>query len=95
MKKYEVMLIVRSDLAEEEKKTLFNQINEAVTKLGGTLNTAAIWAEKKKLCFAIKKKDEGTYYLINFQLPPLAITDLRHAYQLNENILRVLFTVLE
>ena len=95
MKKYEVMLIVRPDLAEEEKKTLFNQIGEAVAKFGGTLNTAAVWSEKKKLCFPIKKRDEGTYYLINFQMPPLAVKDLKHAYQLNENILRVLFTVLD
>ena len=73
MKKYEVMLIVRPDLAEEEKKTLFNQIGEAVAKFGGTLNTAAVWSEKKKLCFPIKKRDEGTYYLINFQMPPLAV----------------------
>ena len=66
-----------------------------MAKFGGTLNTAAVWSEKKKLCFPIKKRDEGTYYLINFQMPPLAVKDLKHAYQLNENILRVLFTVLD
>jgi len=95
MHKYEAMIIIRPELAEEEKKNLFNQITEAVTKLGGKIAAAAVWAEKRKLCFPIKKAQEGTYYLMNFQMPPLAIKDLRHAYKLNENIMRVLISVLE
>lgn len=95
MKKYEVMIIIRPDLSEEDKKTLFNQINDAVVKSGGEVTAANVWTERRKLYFPIKKHREGTYYLVGFNAAAEAITKIRHAYQLNENILRSLFTVLE
>ena len=94
MKKYEIMAILRPDLSEEEKKTVCNQINEAVLKNGGTVSSGSIWAERRKMCFPIKKYAEGTYYLFSFSIPPEAIVKLRQIYKLNENILRVLVTVL-
>jgi len=95
MKKYETMFIVKPDLSEDEKKALFNQISEAVAKNGGTVSAGAVWSEKKKLFFPIKRYREGIYYLLNFTTEPKSITDINHAYKLNENILRVLITKLE
>ncbi len=95
MRKYEAMFIVRPDLSEDEKKTLFNQIGEAVTKNGGTVSTGAVWSEKRKLFFPIKRHREGIYYLLNFTTEPKSITDINHAYKLNENILRVFVSKLE
>lgn len=92
MNKYETMFIVKPDLSEEEKKTLFTQISDVVTKHNGVVSSAAIWAEKKKLFFPLKKYREGIYYLVNFDAAPLSIKDIRHAYILNEFILRVLIS---
>ena len=95
MNKYEAMFIIKPELSEEEKKTLFAQIAEAITKYGGEVTTAAVWSERRKFFFPIKKHLEGVYYLAAFNLPPLAVKDIRHAYNLNENILRVLISSLE
>ncbi|MDD3087088.1 MAG: 30S ribosomal protein S6 [Candidatus Omnitrophica bacterium] len=95
MNKYEAMFIVRPDLSEEEKNTLFQQLNDVVTKHSGIVNQGAIWSEKRKLYFPIKKYMEGIYYLLSFSLNPLVIKDIRHAYKLNESILRVLISKLE
>jgi len=92
MRKYEAMFIIRPDLAEEEKKTLFNQLSDAVTKNKGSISQAAVWSEKRNLIFAIKKYREGIYYLMNFTLDPALITEIKRAYKLNEGILRVLIT---
>jgi small subunit ribosomal protein S6 len=86
------MFIIKPDLPEEERKNLFSQINEAVSKHKGNVANAAIWAEKRKLLFPIKKHREGLYYLVDFMLPPAAVGELRQVYKLNENILRVLIT---
>lgn len=94
MNKYEAMFIIKPDLSEDEKKALFNQIGDAVTKNQGNVSNGAIWMEKKKLYFPIRKYQEGVYYLLNFTLSPLALKEISHAYNLNENILRVLFTKL-
>jgi small subunit ribosomal protein S6 len=90
MNKYEAMFIVKPELSEEEKKILFNQIHEAVTKNNGEISAASVWSEKKRLCFPIKKSAEGVYYLLNFNIASEAIVKIRQVYSLNENILRVL-----
>lgn len=95
MKKYEAMLIIKPDLLDEEKKNLFNQINDTVTKNNGTVTQANIWSEKRKLFFSIKKYPEGTFYLLNFNAQADTVAKIRHAYKLNENILRVLITTKE
>lgn len=92
MNKYEAMFIVKPDLSEEERKVLFDQISEAVSKNQGSISKAGVWSEKKKLCFPIKKNQEGAYYLVDFSIAPETIVELRRIYKLNENILRVLIT---
>ena len=92
MHTYEAMVIIRPDLSEEEAKALFAQINEAVVKNNGLISQSAAWSEKRKFYFPIKKYQEGVYYLVQFQAPPLAIKELRANYKLNENIVRVLIT---
>lgn len=95
MNKYEVMVIVNPDLSEDGKKTLLNQVNDVIIKNNGKVTQANIWAEKRKLCFPLKKFREGTYYLVNFTVAGAAIKEIGHAYKLNEDILRVLFTKVE
>ncbi len=95
MNKYEVMIIIKPDLSEEEKKALFGQISDAITKSEGKVNQANIWSERRKLYFPIRRQREGVYYLVNFNVAPSAIVQIRHTYTLNENILRALITRLE
>jgi small subunit ribosomal protein S6 len=92
MNKYEAMFIIKPDLNEQDKTALLTQINDIVVKQNGKVTQNSIWAERKKLAFAIKKYHEGTYYLVHFQSPGDAVAKMRHLYQLNENILRVLIT---
>ena len=90
MNKYEAMFIIKPDITEEDRKVLFGQIQEAVAKNNGQVTNAAIWAEKRKLIFPLKKQQEGVYYLVNFSAPSDAISKLKYTFKLNEQILRVL-----
>jgi len=92
MNKYEAMFIVRPDLSDEEKKALFTQLGDVITKHSGTVSSSGVWVDKKKLYFPLKKYQEGVYYLLGFNSPATAIKDIRHAYKLNENILRILIS---
>lgn len=92
MNRYEAMFIIKPDLSEEERKNLFNQIKEAVTKNNGSVSADSVWSEKRKLNFTIKRHKEGLYYLLNFSLSPQAISEIRQVYKINENILRVLIS---
>jgi len=54
MNKYEAMLIVKPDLSDEDKKTLFKHIDDAVTKNNGQISQSAVWAERRKFYFPIR-----------------------------------------
>ncbi len=95
MNKYEAMCIVRPDLSEEERKTLFGQLGDIISKNGGTVTNSVVWAERRKLYFKLGKFNEGVYYLLNFSVPPQAVKEIRQLYKLNENVLRTLITRLE
>jgi small subunit ribosomal protein S6 len=95
MNKYEAVFIVKPDLSEDERKNLFQQISDAVTKSQGSVSQASVWAERRKLYFPLKRHQEGLYYLVNFSVLPAAVKEIRHAYKLNENILRVLISKLD
>lgn len=93
MRKYEAMVIVKPDLSEEAKKGLLNSINDSVTKNGGNIEQAAVWMEKRKLYFPMKKCQEGLYYLLNFDIAPAQIAKITQTYKINEDILRFLITL--
>lgn len=94
-RKYELMVIVDAALAKEEKDKLFKQATESVTKNNVKLVNAQVWLEKHKFPFFIKKRAEGTYYLINFEGKSDVIAPIREALRLNENILRCAITQVE
>ena len=90
MKNYEAMFLIRPDLSEEERKQAFSQISDGITKHQGSVLQAAVWTEKKRLYFPIKKYTDALYYLVSFSISPLAIKDITNTYRLNEFILRLL-----
>ncbi len=93
MNNYEGMFIVKPDLSEDERKGLFSVINDIIIKHNGSVTQSAVWSERRKLIFPIKRCHEGVYYLVNFSIAPAAITKIKELYRLNEGVLRVLITV--
>ena len=87
---YEGMFLVDSGLDEKKTNSVFEQIKETITKHEGSINAARVWAQKRKLCYPIRKQLEATYYLVDFKLKPGLVDTIRRAYRLNENILRAL-----
>ncbi|MBL7130502.1 MAG: 30S ribosomal protein S6 [Candidatus Omnitrophica bacterium] len=101
MHKYEAMFILRPDMNESDKANIFNQVKEAFNKFNIKVNSADIWAEKRKLYFDISLKGksvkfkEGLFYLVNFESLPTEIEKINAAFRLNENILRSMVSVKE
>ncbi len=95
MNSYEAMFIVNPNLNEEQKKDALNQLNDVIIKNQGEVVNSAVWSEKRKLCYAIKKFQEGIYFLVNFKVSPSAITKIKQVYKLNENIIRMLLLKIE
>lgn len=91
--KYELVIIVDVKLSADEKKSISKEAAEAVNRGGGKILNSQVWLEKHKFTFRIKKSQEGTYYLINFEGPGSVIEKIRPILRLNEKILR--FTIMK
>lgn len=88
MAKYELMLLTKSGLRDEEKDSILKQVSEAITKNEGKVNRKDLFLDKHRLAFSVKKQKEGTYFIVELEIPPAALVKLNQALTLNENILR-------
>ena len=92
MNTYEAVFLIDANLDEKATNAIFDQIKEVITKNEGEIISSRTLAEKRRLNFPIKKKQEATYYLVDFKLKPVSVDQIRQAFRLNENILRALVT---
>lgn len=95
VKKYELVIIVDAKVANEEKEAILKDCTDAIEKYNGKIINSQVWLEKQKFTFDIKKRNEGTYYLVNFEMVGSGMGKIRAALRLKEKVLRYLITKLE
>lgn len=95
MRKYEIAIIVDGQIGKDEKDAIIKKVTDAIVKIGGKVINSQIWLAKQKFIFKIKRRTEGTYYLLNVEAQADAVTKIRQALALNEDVLRSLITVVE
>ena len=82
-------------MAADEKENVVKAATEIVNKGGGNVSNSQVWLENQKMTFPIKKCEEGTYYLINFESEGESIEKINPHLRLNEKILRYAITQIE
>lgn len=90
MNKYELVYIVDAHLAAEAKEEIGKQVADAVTKADGKVINSNVWFERQRMSFPIKKVQDASYYLVNWEGRENASVKLRQSLKLNERILRFL-----
>ncbi|MCA9402016.1 MAG: 30S ribosomal protein S6 [Candidatus Omnitrophica bacterium] len=95
LRKYELVVIVDSRLSEEEKDGVVKEVTGYISKNGGNVVNSKVWLDKQKFTFEIKKKTEGTYYLINFESDGQGIDKIQGALRLHDKVLRSSILVVE
>jgi small subunit ribosomal protein S6 len=91
LKDYEALLILNPELAEEELKSLCQDIQDMIKRHKGQVKEAQSWG-KKTLAYNIKKRKEGVYYIVEFQSQPADIKPLASDIKLNESVIRSMIT---
>ncbi len=62
---YELMYIIPSNTSDEEKEATIAKVNAMIEKDGGKIESVERLGNKK-LAYAINKKKDGFYVLVNF-----------------------------
>src|SRR5215217_4624873 len=61
-RKYELVYVVSPDAGDDQVTALHTQVEETITRLGGTLEKTENWG-RRKLAYEIGRHKEGTYVL--------------------------------
>ena len=89
MRNYEGVFIINPELSKENANGVVTQIQELVSTNGGRVDGIQQWG-KKRLAYKIKKRQEGNYVIMNFQLDSNQAKKLEQGLRLNDHILRYL-----
>ena len=94
MRYYEVLFIVKPTLTEEETNEKLEFVKGILTKNGGEIESVVPMGTRK-LAYAIKKHERGTYFVIYFKAPPSLIAELQRVLCITEDIIRFLIVKYE
>ena len=86
MSKYESIIIVNPNVDEEGLKSLEERFTGLINENGKVESVENMG--KKKLAYEIKKFNEGTYLLFNFESKPSAIAEIERVYRITDEILK-------
>ena len=86
MNKYELVLIFKPELSEEDRNTVFSRIQQVIDE-NGKLEEVPDWG-KRKLAYEINYIKEGYYYIVNFDLDPQFVKEIERRCRLFDQIIR-------
>ena len=90
MNRYELLYIISSDVAEEQREELIKKFATYVESKGGTVEGIDKWG-MRKLAYPINFKNEGFYVLMNISLSPEEVDAMAKLMNITEGIVRQIF----
>ena len=91
MRRYELMLVIRPDVADDKSQALVDRTTRGIVAAGGGIVKVAPWG-RRRLAYPIDRHREGSYHIILFEAPSEAIVELEHTLLITEEVLRHLVT---
>ncbi len=91
MRRYELMLVLRPDVADDKSQAIVDRTTRGIVAAGGQIIKVAPWG-RRRLAYPIDRHREGSYHIILFEAPSDAILELEHTLLITEEVLRHLIT---
>ena len=91
MNTYDSMIIFESSMSEEGLQKAIVRIKDEIGKLGGTSGDSKVMG-KHTFARPMKKKNDGIYVKMGFDMAPDKIDALKGRFKLNEEVFRVQIT---
>ena len=91
MRRYELMLILRPDVADDKAQAVIDRTTRQLVTSGGQIIKVAPWG-RRRLAYQIDRYREGSYHIVQFEAPPEALAEMERTLQITEEVLRHLVT---
>src|SRR5678815_5915424 len=93
MRRYELMLVLRPDVADDKSQALIDRTTRQIVASGGQIVKVAPWG-RRRLAYPIDRHREGSYHIVLFDAPGEAVSELERGLLITE-VLRHLVTRVE
>lgn len=87
MRDYELTMIIKPEITEEEFTAILEKVTRFITERGGNITEVNQWG-KRRLAYPINHFEEGSYVLTRFKLSSNLIAELEANLLLLPDILR-------
>ena len=94
MRRYELMLVLRPDVADDRTQGVVDRITRQISTGGGQIVKVAPWG-RRRLAYQIDRYREGSYHIILFEAPAAVIGEVERGLLITEEVLRHLVTRVE
>jgi small subunit ribosomal protein S6 len=86
---YETTVIINPTLEEHQIESIVKNVEEMITKNGGSVKSVERWG-RKRLSYPINKRNNGYYAHVEFEAEGNLVVDLERIFEYDENIMRYL-----
>lgn len=87
LREYELTVIAKADLPEEEMSRIQNKYEALMLKDGGEILKKDLWGTRK-MTHPINKQHRGCYVFYDFVGRPAHLTEMERLMRIDENVLR-------
>lgn len=94
MRRYEQIVILDSDLSEDERSPVFDRLKELIPQYKGFLIDIDEWGQKK-LAYEIKKKPRGYYTQVNFCGFGDLVDEMERFFRIDDRVLKYMTVLLD
>ena len=94
MNKYELVVVLSSNLEDDERSAAMAKVSEYITRFGGTVTKVDEWG-KKTLAYEIQKMTEAFYNVVSFEAPEEAPAQIEAKVRIMEQVIRFLIVKLD
>jgi ribosomal protein S6 len=93
VKKYEGLFILNTVGKEEGVKEMIDRITTEINSMGGRVETVQKMDKRPFSRVANKKSNAGYFVNFIFEIDPAVLSQLKHRFDLNDEVFRALFTI--
>ena len=94
MQKYEMLILLRSDMEEEAREAELKKYADIVTSMGGAVEATDKWGVKKT-AYPINYKTEAFFALMKFEADGAVVKELDRVAGISADVLRRMITKVE
>ena len=84
---YDLMLLLSTDAADDQRAKILNDVESAISNAGGTVERDDDWG-RRRMAYQIRHQPEAEYHLLQFKAPPTLIDELSHTLRITDGVLR-------